>query len=926
MEAKKVIVDIEINSEDIKQANQSMAESAKSSAELTKQLNDLKTQQKENNALYKVGAIDATENAKRQANLKLQMTEVSKSLRESNKQYQTNKTIVDAAKGSNEQLRARLSALTKQYNGLSQAERENSEEGKRMQATIKTISDKLKENEKAVGDNRRNVGNYESALKGVAGQINVMGVNLGNLATQLNTYKEGVVASAAATKASATATGGLSGALQILKVALISTGIGAIVVALGSMVTFLTQTKRGSELLAQAMAAVGATISVVVDRISAIGEAVTNVFTGNGSVLDVLGATKDGFTGITDEIVREAQAAGQLEKRMQALRDSERELTVEISKRKAEVAELQLIAEDETKTFQERAQAIERANKIQEEQMQRELQLQKERVAIVEEQLALGENLEEDEQRLAEERAKLGEIEANNLKKLRTLKAKENSIRNQEHAAVVRQENERIKLSKAQEEARKKAEEARAESFQKQRDLIDQQAELDKLKAESEIDNAEKRAEKIALIEEEALRAKMDVIDEETAAYTASVDAIGSVDEDKYAKQLALRAQYEAEIAEMDRAAKAEAFNREIELINGREQLEIESAELSIENTDELETEKFKIALKYAELRLELMRESALADDVLTEQELQNLQKVENAIKRIKGELENEEAPKLADLLGVSEEELSAIEMGMQTALQAVQTIQQAISQGAQNRLQEIEQRTQAEIASIEQSGLSEEQKDKKIQQLEKKAAQERYKIELEQFKASKATSIIMAIIQTAQAVMAAYTAGSSLGPAGVVAGPVMAAAAGVLGATQIGIIASQKPPSPPKLSKGGVLVGDSHASGGIPISVKGGGMVEAEGDEIILTKGVKRNPALFEKASALNVLGGGKRLVPTNYAARGGIVSPTFAARQTQRQENMTKRDFAEVIEAMPDPVVQVSEINRVQGRVANVSETSEL
>ena len=83
-EEKKILVDIEINSEDIKKANDAMAQSAKASADYTQALNELKKQQKENNDLLKAGSIDAKENAKRQADLKLQTAEVSKSLRESN--------------------------------------------------------------------------------------------------------------------------------------------------------------------------------------------------------------------------------------------------------------------------------------------------------------------------------------------------------------------------------------------------------------------------------------------------------------------------------------------------------------------------------------------------------------------------------------------------------------------------------------------------------------------------------------------------------------------------------------------------------------------------------------------------------------------------------------------------------------------------
>ena len=54
------------------------------------------------------------------------------------------------------------------------------------------------------------------------------------------------------------------------------------------------------------------------------------------------------------------------------------------------------------------------------------------------------------------------------------------------------------------------------------------------------------------------------------------------------------------------------------------------------------------------------------------------------------------------------------------------------------------------------------------------------------------------------------------------------------------------------KFEYGGVLKGPSHRQGGIPI--------EAEGDEIVLTKGVYRNPFLRNVASQINHLGGGRK------------------------------------------------------------------
>jgi hypothetical protein len=73
----------------------------------------------------------------------------------------------------------------------------------------------------------------------------------------------------------------------------------------------------------------------------------------------------------------------------------------------------------------------------------------------------------------------------------------------------------------------------------------------------------------------------------------------------------------------------------------------------------------------------------------------------------------------------------------------------------------------------------------------------------------------------------------------------------------------------------GGVLNGPAHQQGGIPFTVAGRTGFEAEGGEVILTKGVWSNPLLRPVASALNVLGGGRPLIPASYMGASGLASP---------------------------------------------------
>lgn len=100
----------------------------------------------------------------------------------------------------------------------------------------------------------------------------------------------------------------------------------------------------------------------------------------------------------------------------------------------------------------------------------------------------------------------------------------------------------------------------------------------------------------------------------------------------------------------------------------------------------------------------------------------------------------------------------------------------------------------------------------------------------------------------------------STLGPFGQAAAIFRAVAAGARAAAGIKRVTSQK------FEWGGVLQGPSHKQGGIPI--------EAEGDEIVLTKGVYRNPFLRSIASQINHMGGGRK-----FEAGGPVTSLDGAA-----------------------------------------------
>ena len=199
-----------------------------------------------------------------------------------------------------------------------------------------------------------------------------------------------------------------------IKAGLISTGIGAFIVIIGSLASYLVNTKAGAEKLEQVLAGVGAAISVLTDRISMIGGAILKVFSGDfkGAANDVKGA----LDGIADEIVAEASAAARLKGELQGITDATREFNLQKAKTTQEIEKALLITVDETKTNEEKLEALQRALALEEKTTEQQLELQRRRVAAIEEEVSLGESLEEDFEKLNNEKIRLIDLETASIK------------------------------------------------------------------------------------------------------------------------------------------------------------------------------------------------------------------------------------------------------------------------------------------------------------------------------------------------------------------------------------------------------------------------------------------------------------------------------------------------------------------------------
>jgi hypothetical protein len=211
-----------------------------------------------------------------------------------------------------------------------------------------------------------------------------------------------------------------------------STGIGLFLVALGSITTFFTSTKRGADALSVAFAGLGAAASVIRDRISSVGEALLNI--GDKGIIATLKSIKDSFTGITEEVTKEVAIMTALEKRTQALRDAEIEFTVQRAETRKEIEKARLLAEDETKSQEERVAALEKALDLEKQTVDTELELAKERVAIQEEQMQTAENKVEAEKKLADFKAEVLRVETRSLRLQKRVQTEINELEREIHS------------------------------------------------------------------------------------------------------------------------------------------------------------------------------------------------------------------------------------------------------------------------------------------------------------------------------------------------------------------------------------------------------------------------------------------------------------------------------------------------------------
>lgn len=405
--------------------------------------------------------------------------------KQNNAEIKSTKTLLDNEATSVNALRAQLAQNTAELNKMSEAQRTTSKEGQDLTEQTKALSDKLKELEKSVGDNRRNVGNYAESVKDGILQTQGLTGSTGALVGQMKSGIAGVQAFNAALKANPI----------IFVVSLVLTLIGIIEKLM----------KRNSE-LATSLNAAFAPFKVIFGRLL---DWITGLFEGVAFLLENLskGVTwlLDKLGLISEETKRAAAEGARLAGETQRIYQAETAALVPMAQMRREMEELKTLAADQNKSAAERTKLLQQATDKLHAIRDLELSVLDAKYKQIKAENQLGYTSDEDARKEQEALAALEAARAN-------YATQEKEMAGQVSGFEKAERDKQVANAKAAAEAKKKAAEAAAKA---EADAVKKQAEVLKKAQEDTIKAYEQSVKTMELeIAENQLRTGKTSIEE----------------------------------------------------------------------------------------------------------------------------------------------------------------------------------------------------------------------------------------------------------------------------------------------------------------------------------------------------------------------------------------------------------------------------
>jgi hypothetical protein len=696
---------------------------------------------------------------------------------------------------------------------------------------------------------------------------------LGGAVDVLTTAKEKYTAAAELAKV---ATAGEVTVLGALKLALLATGLGALVVVLGLVISGLSKSQAVTDLLSRKMAALGGFIQPIINLGAELGEKlvaaaedpqqafsdllefletnVANRFKAIGVIIDAIRSrnlTKltDGVvqlgTGITDataktkalsqEMAAAARSAEAIERESQRIREAERALNVQRDESRAKIEGLKKASDDSTKSVGARAAAAKEAARIENALLAEQQQLQDDKIKNLQAEQALKRSLTtEDKDALA------------TLRRERAQTAQE---------SLTLQTELQNKINSLNQEAIDKSIERRAQAIALEIALLNKQLAQVQVNSDKELSirqqvlnkqrEAELNVKHLTVAQKKAIDVKY-----ETDSLALSLDF------NRRRLQAALQAEADLTSARLaqQQAGSIEALQAQTDQIENQRRLAIAGLAANADNTAKIAA----INAQAEQQRRQLEYQQATTD----------LQRYLN------GKREAIELDYARGLIqeGEYQRRLAAVATAGTDAQAVVnadyrQSNTENAQQAAQNEIEAARQHT-AEIKQQEQAkqqikeatiGAAQAATDTIIQLYGEESGAGVAALAIKKVLALAEIALNLQKVLSANAVTAASISaaipvvGPALGTAYKIAADALAIASAAASAASI-----------LKLQRGGIAHGPSHENGGIHLYRQGRATgIEIEGGEAVLTKNVTANPLLLSLASTINQLAGGRALVP---------------------------------------------------------------
>lgn len=331
---EEILLNINFNSSEIKAATGNIVSARKEIDALIAVNKQLVAQGEKNSAAY----------VKNEQTIKALNSEVASNSKIIQANTQANKQNADSIN----ELKKRNSEIIKLRNEESTATAEGRKRISELNAEYDKNSATIAENSTQVEKQRFNIGNYSSALSGISPQLGAFSTNLGSAAN---------------------ATGGVtSGIFSMVKasIAFVATPLGAAIAALvvgfKALQTFVTGSTAGMDLFEDVSASVGAVLDIVTDRvvklIGGIGKLLSGDFSGG------LDDIQSSFSGIGDEIEREIALTLELNNAIRNLEDAEINYDIAASETSNTIKELLLQAKNRTLSEKDRIALLTKATEL----------------------------------------------------------------------------------------------------------------------------------------------------------------------------------------------------------------------------------------------------------------------------------------------------------------------------------------------------------------------------------------------------------------------------------------------------------------------------------------------------------------------------------------------------------------------------------